>query len=199
MKRREFLEDCAAGVTVAIGSWAAASAVAGAETDAGPQIDAGRITKSALNRFLSEKRTCCESILMAGCETLGIKSDLVPDIALGLAGGVGLQGDTCGVLTGSALVLSLAIAKKETDYPKKKMRTLQAVGRVHSKFKKQFGCTNCRSLCGLDLTTAEGNRRLAEGVKTQKCAKFVEAGANLLARELEIAARTPPRPRRAAG
>jgi C_GCAxxG_C_C family probable redox protein len=176
----------------------ATPAVSGTETDAAPQIDAERITKSALNRFLSEKRTCCESILMAGCETLAVKSDLVPDIALGLAGGVGLQGDTCGVLTGSALVLSLAIAKKETDYPKK-MRTLQAVGRVHSEFKKQFGCTDCRSLCGLDLTTAEGNRRLAEGVKVQKCAKFVEAGASLLARELQLACRTPPGPKRAAG
>jgi hypothetical protein len=50
---------------------------------------------------------------------------------------------------------------------------------------KQFGSADCRSLCGLDLTTAEGRKGLAEGVKAQKCAKFVEAGARLLARELQ--------------
>ena len=122
---------------------------------------------------------------MAGCEALGIKSGLVPDIALGLAGGVGGQGDTCGVLTAAAMVLSLAIARKETEYPKKKMRIVQAVGRVHSEFKKQFGCTDCRTLCGLDLTTEEGRKKLAEGVRVQKCAKFVEAGAKLVARELD--------------
>jgi len=169
---------------VAIGSWAAACAVSGAEAEARSQIDAEKLAKSALNHFLPEKRTCCESILMAGCEALAIKSDLIPDIALGLAGGVGLQGDICGVLSAAAMVLSLAVAAKETDYTKKKARTLQAVGRLHREFKRQCACTDCRSLCGLDLTTAEGMRKLAEGVKTRKCAKFVEVGARLLAQEL---------------
>ena len=82
------------------------------------------------------------------------------------------------------MVLSLAMARNETEYPKKKMLAAQAAGRVHSEFKKQFGCTDCRTLCGLDLTTEEGRKKLAEGVKVQKCAKFVEAGAKLLAREL---------------
>ncbi len=184
MKRRQFLETCAASLAAA-SSLGAAPAAQGAEASAGKPLSADRLARTAGEHFLAGKRTCCESILMAGCEALGIKSELVPDIALGLAGGVGLQGDTCGVLTSAAMVLSLAIARKETEYPKKMKRTVQAVGRVHSEFKKQFGCTDCRTLCGLDLTTEEGRKKLAEGVKAEKCAKFVEAGAKLLARELD--------------
>jgi C_GCAxxG_C_C family probable redox protein len=181
MKRRDFLDKCAIGFTVAAGSLA--SAAHGAD-DTSYKIDADELAQNAHKHFIPGKRTCCESILMAGCEALGIASELVPDIALGLAGGIGLQGDTCGVITSSAMVLSLAVAAKEDDYPKKKMRTLAAVGRLRNAFKEQCGHTDCRSLCGLDLTKPEDRTKLQESVKAQTCAKLVETGARLLAREL---------------
>jgi C_GCAxxG_C_C family probable redox protein len=184
MKRRQFLETCAAGVAAA-GSLSVAANAQGAETAAGKSTATDPLAKAASEHFLVGNRACSESIVMAGCEALGIKSELIPDIALGLAGGVGGQGDTCGVLTGAALVLSAAIARKEAEYPKKKLRIMQAAGRLHSEFKTQFGCTSCRLLCGLDLTAEEGRKKLAAGVKAEKCAKFVEAGAKLLARELD--------------
>ena len=167
MRRRQFLETCAASLA-AVGSLGEAPAVGGAEGSAEKPALADRMATSAREHFLAGKRTCCESILMAGCETLDIKSALVPDIALGLAGGVGLQGDTCGVLTSAAMVVSLAIARKETEYAAKMKRTVQAAGRVHAEFKRQFGSTYCRTLCGLDLTTEEGRKKLAERVKAEK-------------------------------
>lgn len=144
-----------------------------------------QLAKTALEHFVAGKRTCGESILMAGCEALGVRSDLVPDIALGLAGGVGMRGETCGVLTGSALVLSLAVARKEKEYPKKKMRTAECVGRLHRAFKKECGCSDCRSLTGLDLTTPEGREKLHAGVRAQKCTKYVEIAARILGEELK--------------
>lgn len=83
------------------------------------------------------------------------------------------------------MVLSLAIAQKEKEYPKKKMATLQAVGRVYNEFKEQAGSTECRALCGLDLTTPEGRKKLQESVKEQTCTKFVQVGSELHAKELE--------------
>jgi hypothetical protein len=80
--------------------------------------------------------------------------------------------------------LSLAVAQKEKEYPKKMMRTMECVGRVHRTFKKQCGCTDCRSLTGLDLTTPEGRERLKTGVRAQKCTRYVATAAKLLAEEL---------------
>ena len=185
MKRREFLSGCACGLTLAAGSLAAPEASRAAEKAPRRKIDPDELAKRAYEHFIPGKRTCCESVLMAGCEALGIKSDLVPDIALGLGGGVGLQGETCAVLTSAALVLSLAVAAKETEYPKKKMLALQATGRLHREFRKRFGRTDCRSLSGLDLTTPEGRKKLMGGVKADKCAKLVRASAELLAKELK--------------
>jgi len=185
MKRREFLDKCAIGFTVAAGSLASLKATHAAEDTASCKIDADRLVETAHKHFIPGKRTCCESILMAGCEALQIESELVPDVALGLAGGIGLQGDTCGVITSSAMVLSLAVAAKENDYPKKKMQTLGAVGRLRCAFEEECGHTDCRSLCGLDLTKPEDRMKLKESVKAQTCAKLVKAGARLLAKELQ--------------
>jgi C_GCAxxG_C_C family probable redox protein len=184
MKRREFLSGCALGLPVAAGCLATCDTACGAEKSAKRKIDAKKFVETTHRHFIPGKLTCCEAILMTGCDALGIKSKLVPDIALGLAGGIGLQGDTCGVLTASAMVLSLAVARKETEYPKKKKATLAAVGRLYRDFKKQCGHTDCRTLSGLDLTTPEGREKLKQGVKATKCDKCVRAGAALLAKEL---------------
>jgi len=184
MKRRDFVKGCVAGATAG-GILAGNSARTGEAAEAKPgPISPDDLAKAAQRHFLESKLTCCESIVLAGCEALGIKSDLIPGIAIGLAGGIGMQGETCGVITGSALVLSLAVAKKETEYPKKMMRTMQAVGQLHKAFKKQCGHTDCRSLSGLDLTTPEGKEKLKASVRAQTCPRYVAAAAKLLAERL---------------
>ena len=185
MKRRNFLQTCAAGLIAGGGSLSVPTLARAGEKPAKRDIDPDKFCKTTHKYFIPGKLTCCESILIAGCQALGIESDLVPDIALGLAGGIGLQGETCGVLTGCALVLSLAVAEQEKEYPEKKMRTLQAVGRVHKAFKERLGRTDCRSLSGLDLTTPEGRKKLEEAVKEKTCAKYVRVGSELLAKELQ--------------
>ena len=184
MERREFFKTCAAGMTMGAVSLPLVETVRAEKEATKRDINPEKLAETAYEHFIPGKLTCCESILIAGCEALDVKSDLVPDIALGLAGGVGLQGKVCGVLTGSALVLSLAIAQKEKEYPKKKMATFQAVGRICNAFKERLGETQCRALCGLDLTTPEGRKKLEEGVKKQTCSRFVKVGSELLAEEL---------------
>jgi C_GCAxxG_C_C family probable redox protein len=184
IQRRQFLSSYLAAATVGAASLPFSRNIGAAGQAKTKDLDPDKFAETAYQCFIPGKRTCSESILMAGCRALGIESNLVPDIALGLAGGIGLQGNTCGILTTSAMVLSLAVAKKETEYAKKKMRTLQAVGRFYNAFKKSFGKTDCRSISGLDLTTPEGRTKLAEGVKLNTCSIFVREGAKLLAKEL---------------
>jgi len=184
MKRREFMRTCVTGVTVGAASLSRGMAAESEVEGRSRRIDPEKLAKTAYQSFIPGKLTCSESILIAGCEALGIKSDLVPDIALGLAGGIGLQGKACGIVTGGALVLSLAAAQKETEYPKKKMAAFQAVGRFRQAFEKRVGTTNCRKISGLDLTKPEDRKKLQTTVKEQTCAAYVKIGAELLATEL---------------
>jgi len=188
MERREFLQAVGAMGLAATTGLAVSRIVSGGEeaemsppVPFPPKIDAEKVRKAALRAFLPEKKTCAESMLTAGCEALGLRSPLVPDIGLGLAGGVGLQGETCGAILGAAMVLSLTVAGREPDYAKKKQRVFAAAGKLFKDFQKVHGDTRCRKLCGLDLTTPEGRKALEGGVKAKTCAKFVETAARLLA------------------
>jgi C_GCAxxG_C_C family probable redox protein len=151
--------------------------------------DPDAMAKSAVKHFIPGKLTCGEAILLAGLESLGLKTKLAPDIALGLGGGVGLQGQTCGVVTSAAMILGLAVGAVEKDYKKKKMATFKAVGKFSKTFKKEYGCTNCRKLSGLDLTTVEGRKKLMASVKADRCCKLVAFGARTLAKSLQDIAR----------
>ena len=147
-------------------------------------IDGERMAAAADRYFMVDDRCCGEAILKAGCEAMRIESDLLPDIALGLGGGIGLQGHVCGAVSGAALVVSLAMAKKTPDYGERKMATFEAAGRVCKELEKRWGSAECRQMCDLDLTQPEGLQKLMGGVKAQKCAGFVKDTARALAEEL---------------
>ena len=152
-------------------------------------LDGERMAVAADHYFMVDGRCCGESVLKSGCEALGIKNDVVPDIALGLGGGMGLQGHICGAVAAAALVLSLAFANAIEDYPTRKTAVFAAVGRLCMELEKRFGSIQCRQMCGLDLTTPEGLNQLVESVKARKCAGFVKESARALAVELKALAK----------
>jgi len=188
MKRREFVKaGLALGVAGAVD--AAAPTAAGAPCGVCVTCDPDGMAKSALKHFLPGKMTCGEAMLLTGLESLDVKTKVAPDIALGLAGGVGLQGKTCAVVTGAAMVLGLAVGRVEKNPLKRKMVTFKAVGRFVQAFEKKFGCTACRKLSGLDLTTVAGRMKLAASVKAERCSTLVAFGARTLAESLQDLAR----------
>ena len=188
MDRRRFLTTSAGCMTaaglLAVAGTGSANEPAAAHSATDGSIDPEKLAEAAYKHFIPGKHACSESILMAACEALGISSDLVPDIALGLAGGVGLQGQTCGALTGSALSVGLAVGQKIKEYKPKKKRTMQGVGGLSKAFEKEHGCLDCRTLCGLDLTKKEDQLKMKNGVKVKTCAPIVKAAARRLAVEL---------------
>jgi len=148
-------------------------------------IDARKLIQRADALFMKECRCCGESLLCAGCEAIGVRCDLVPDIALGLGGGVGLQGETCGAVTGAALAVSVAWAKKTPLYDDRKMATFESAGRICDALKAKWGSVTCRKLCGLNLARPGGLEKLMAGVKAEKCTGFVKDAARELAKELK--------------
>jgi C_GCAxxG_C_C family probable redox protein len=151
------------------------------ESEASLAIDCKKLTDKAVNYFTQGTRSCSESILLAGSECLGVKSDFIPGIALGFAGGIGMQGKTCGAVAGSAMVLSLAATQKKD--PMMIMKALEAIGRLYTNFEKKLGTASCRELTGIDLTTPEG-RKTIQTAKVSKCVPAVQAAAELLTEEL---------------
>jgi len=184
MKRREFLsKSLQSGAAVVVGSTLVTGSALSSEK-ATVTIEPDSMSKAALEHFVPGGKTCVESLLLAGADALGIECPVIPDVGLGLAGGIGLQGCTCGAITGAAMVAGMAIGPKESEYKKKKMAALSATGKIFQEFEKKHGSTDCRKLCGLDLTTPEGRQKLESKVKKETCSQFVDTGARLMAEML---------------
>jgi len=191
MNRRDF---CKVAVgSIAVGAGIATSGPAAMAVEVGKatlDLRPDAMAKEAMRVFLPEKKTCSEAILAAGCKALGIESKLIPDIALGVSGGVGLQGGVCGLVTGASMVISLAIAGLETDYVKKRDLVWKHVGKFYKDFAAKHGCVECRRLSGLDLTTPEGMAALKDHVKKDTCGKILDSAARMLASTLQEIGKT---------
>lgn len=181
MERRDFFKKgLKTSAVIIAGSSLSSISVSNAEKTR-VSVDADSMSKEALEHFLPGKKTCVESILLVGSDALGISVPVIPDIGLGLAGGIGLQGQTCAAIMGVAMVAGMAIGRKESEYAEKKKAVLKAVAEVFKEFEKKHGTTSCRKLTGLDLTTPEGKEKLKAGVKENKCSQFVDTAARLMA------------------
>ena len=79
MERREFLKTCVAGMTIGTTSLPLMETARADNELVKRDIDPAKFAETAYQHFIPGKLTCSESILMAGCEALDIKSDLVPE------------------------------------------------------------------------------------------------------------------------
>jgi len=115
---------------------------------------------------------CCESVLLALSEYLGVESDLVPRIATGIGAGFSLNGFTCGSISGAAMAIGLKYGRKSNkENPKD---TWKRVDGFIEAFKKKFGAVTCRELTGLDVKTAEGMREYLRSVHDYACTERVK-------------------------
>lgn len=171
------------------------TATAAAST--GRAIDPETLANRAHDLFMAAGLTCSEAILQAGCEALGIADPLLPGIALGLGGGVGQQGATCGILTGAALCVSAAVAHTmpEADYAVRKRRVMAATAHVMHAFQTEFQHTDCRRICGIDLHAPTTSAKAKATLRTRVCDPRLMACARVLAHVLaEVGAPGPDRP-----
>ena len=153
-------------------------------TDRMERIDPEEVARRATYYFVEKGRSCSEACLKSGAEALGIGDTVSSDIAIGFAGGIGMQGDVCGAVAGCAMALSLAAAQRTSDYPAQKKLAVPAAARIYREFASHCGSVKCRDICGLDLTTQEGIAQLMAGVRNEKCAPAVAEAARLLGKEL---------------
>ena len=92
---------------------------------------------------------CCQAVVCAYCDALGIKEEDAFRMAEGFGGGMGGLGETCGAVTGMYMVLSLLNSKGNLDNPREtKMQTYQSIQTLSKEFEAKNKSTICRELKG---------------------------------------------------
>lgn len=102
-------------------------------------------------------------------------------VAGAFGGGMARMGETCGVVTGSMMVLGLRHGKTRAADDEAKERTYRLVLEFVDKFKGRHISITCRELLDCDMSTPEGlqefkDRKLLE----THCTVFVRDAAEIL-------------------
>ncbi|RLF03873.1 MAG: hypothetical protein DRK00_07970 [Thermoprotei archaeon] len=115
---------------------------------------------------------CCESVLLALAEYLGVESDLIPRIATGIGAGFSLNGLTCGSISGAVMAIGLRYGRRSSE--ESPQATWERADRFIAAFKERWGAVTCRELTGLDVKTAEGMREYLRRVHDYACTERVK-------------------------
>ena len=125
--------------------------------------------KDAVER-LEKMYNCCQAVICAYCEELGMKEEDAFRLTEGFGSGMGGLKDTCGAVTGMFMTIGLKNSAGKMDEPfATKMDTYQKLLEAAEKFKEKNGSLYCR-----DLKTEDGPQPLP------CCMKCVEDAAQII-------------------
>ena len=125
--------------------------------------------KDAVERF-EKMYNCCQAVICAYCEELGMKEEDAFRLTEGFGSGMGGLKDTCGAVTGMFMTIGLKNSAGTMDEPfATKMDTYQKLLEAAEKFKEKNGSLYCR-----DLKTEDGPQPLP------CCMKCVEDAAQII-------------------
>lgn len=136
-------------------------------TKAERQNEAERLFREGLN--------CAQSVFCAFAGELGLDGETAARVSCGLGGGVGRMRETCGAVTGAALVLGMRHGPdKAQAYPH--------VQRFCERFKAECGSIVCRELLAGTGATNGGapEERTKEYYRKRPCVELVRLAAGLL-------------------
>ncbi len=126
---------------------------------------------------------CAESVLLAIAENRHIQSDLIPRIATGFCSGMARTGGQCGAVSGAIMALGLLRGRQS---PAEAVDGTYAVVRdLMRQFAERFGSTNCRTLLGCDLDTAEGQQTFIANQLIERCYDYAEGATQIASSLLE--------------
>lgn len=118
---------------------------------------------------------CAESVALALARQQGVEIPVLPAIASGFCGAMGHTRGPCGAVTGAVIGLGLAFGRRDTGDTT--AAVYAAVSELTQRFTAEFGSTDCTTLVGCDLATAEGQRTFREQGLHARCTGFVARAA----------------------
>lgn len=132
-------------------------------------------TEEEAKEYFTSGFNCAESVLLALSKRLLLGDGagaLIPMMATGFGGGMALNGDTCGALSGGIIAMGLVLGRNQPHQSRD--LCYSAVDRLYQDFKKEFGTCKCCELTGVDLKTAEGLNAVHGRLRDERCKPIVE-------------------------
>lgn len=137
---------------------------------------------------------CCQAILCAYADELGLDETTALKIASSFGGGMGRMREVCGAVSGMFMVCGLRDGYTNIDgvnAHEEKMSHYERIQELARKFINENGSIICRELLGLapkksslDMDSPVPEKRSDEYYKKRPCAELVAMAASFLEKEL---------------
>ena len=145
------------------------------------------MTKSELARKNFEDGcNCCQSVVLAFAEEMGLTRETATLLSAGLGGGVGRLREICGAVSGAAIVLGMLHGSPDPRARERKAALYAEIQRLAAAFAARHRSYICRDLLGLP----PGADDPVPGVRTsayyaaRPCAGLVASMAGLIEEEI---------------
>jgi C_GCAxxG_C_C family probable redox protein len=178
-KRRNFLKCFTSGCLAA--SVLPASAFGNEQDKAEANVQETKSKGEQALAMMGKYGSCCTGVLAAFAPELGMDEELAGRLGLGMAGGVGSQGNVCGAVSGATMVIGL----KTLDAEKLKdraaaMETIEEVKEFIAKFEEKHSSIICRELIGRDISTKEKKIQAMKENAYANCPGYVQSAAEIV-------------------
>ncbi|MEG0763674.1 MAG: C-GCAxxG-C-C family protein [Oscillospiraceae bacterium] len=125
---------------------------------------------------------CCQSVLGAFAEDLGLPFETALKLASGFGGGVGRQRGLCGAVSGICMAYGLAKGYSSFDAGEEKQATYLGIQQLCAEFKSQNGSVICAQLLDEEENGvfSPPEKRTQQYYATRPCKDLVRSAALIL-------------------
>ena len=145
---------------------------------------------NAAREYFLQGYNCCQSVVMAFSDIVGISPETLASAATGFGGGMGRMREVCGTV--SAMTMLSGFLSPAPDPSEHAARTANyaLVQKFAAAFREETGSIVCRELLGVaspaeaHSTSPAPSTRTGEYYKKRPCAELVALAASIVARHL---------------
>jgi len=143
---------------------------------------------ASARRYFHEGYNCCQAVVMAFSDIIGLSPEIAATAASGFGGGMGRMREVCGTVSGMTMLAGFITPSTDPADKEAKSANYALVQKFASAFREINGSIICRELLGLSPTAPTGHvpsERTAEYYKKRPCEEMVGIAATIVARHLQ--------------
>jgi len=144
--------------------------------------------EAAARGYFKQGYNCCQSVLLAFQDIMGLPEETVAALGSGFGGGMGRMREVCGAVSAMVMLSGRISPASDPSNHSERSANYALVQKLAGEFKDENGSIICRELLQIrseEKQSPEPSRRTPAYYHSRPCEDMVGAAARIFAKELE--------------
>lgn len=139
------------------------------------------LSKAEIARsYFKEGYNCCQAVVLAFCEDVGLDKDTALAIASSFGGGFGRLREVCGAVSGMCIIAGARFGYTSPEATTEKADHYKLIQQLAAEFEKKNGSIICKVLTGIEKASHVPEKRTDEYYQKRPCEYLVYDAAEIL-------------------